>query len=279
MPTGRWNYDEPAYACPGEGLIGCYRVHNWSDRGCSGRRHSLALKADGTVWAWGYNANGQLGDSTCEGKLTPVRVKDPTDPSGFLTGVKAIAAGSIHSIALKNNKTVWTWGSQAYVRIGRNRASPPQNVAGQVAGITNVIAIAGGWEHTVVLKGDNTVWAAGRNLEGQLGDGTPIGSSLSPLKLFVQVIDPTDPPDTCPESAIGANDRHAVAVKQNGTVYGWGWNTGASSATPPRTTSHPPKDERSFRPDDFSDGGFQRGRRRGIQPDAQSRRHNLGLRL
>ena len=199
----------------------------------AGERHSLALKADGAVWAWGYSANCQLGDGTCEGKLTPVRVKDPTDASGFLTGVKAIAAGSLHSIALKNDKTVWTWGSQAYMQLGRNSSSPPQNVAGQVAGLTNVIAIAGGWEHTVVLKGDNTVWAAGRNLEGQLGDGTTIGSSLSPLKLFVQVIDSTDPTGHLTGIvAIGADDRHTVAVKQNGSVYGWGWNYGGKLCDP-----------------------------------------------
>ena len=157
----------------------------------AGERHSLALKANGTVWAWGYNGSGQLGDDQWTDKLTPVRVKDPLDATGFLTGVKAIAAGALHSIALKNDKTVWTWGSQGYNQLGRpsHTGFTPQNVAGQVAGMTNVKAIAGGWEHTAVLKEDGTVWAAGRNLEGQLGDGTTIGSSFSPLKYFVQVID------------------------------------------------------------------------------------------
>jgi uncharacterized repeat protein (TIGR01451 family) len=193
----------------------------------AGERHSLALKANGAVWAWGYGANGQLGDGTWEWRPAPVHVKDPTDASGFLTGVKAIAAGSLHSIALKNDKTIWTWGSQAYMQLGRNSSSPPQNVAGQVAGMTEVKAIAGGWEHTVVLKENGIVWAAGRNLEGQLGDGTTIGSSLSPLKLFVQVIDSTDPTGYLTGiDAIGADDRHTVAVKQNGSMYGWGWNYG-----------------------------------------------------
>ena len=93
--------------------------------------------------------------------------------------------------------------------------------------MTDVKAIAGGWEHTAVLKEDGTVWAAGRNLEGQLGDGTTIGSSLSPLKLFVQVIDSTDLTGHLTGIvAIDADDRHTVAVKQNGSVYGWGWNYG-----------------------------------------------------
>lgn len=201
----------------------------------AGERHSLVLKSDGTVWAWGYAANGQLGDGTYDWRPTPVRVKGP---SGFLTGVKAIAAGSLHSIALKNDKTVWTWGSQGYMQLGRasHTGFPPQTVAGQVTGLTNVIAISGGWEHSVVLKGDGTVWAAGRNLEGQLGDGTTVGSFWgnppSLPKLFVQVIDPADESDPTGYLtgivAIGADARHTVAVKQNGSVYGWGWNYGGN---------------------------------------------------
>ena len=196
----------------------------------AGERHSLVLKTDGTVWAWGSNGNGRLGDGTYTDNRNPVKVKDPTDASGFLTGVTAIAAGAAHSIALKTNKTVWTWGNRDYLQIGRDflNPNPPQNVAGQVTSLTNGFAIAGGLEHTVVLKGDGTVWAAGRNLEGQLGDGTMLGSTLSsPIKLFAQVIDSTDPTGYLTGIiAIGAGWRDTVAVKQNGSVYGWGWNNG-----------------------------------------------------
>jgi uncharacterized repeat protein (TIGR01451 family) len=202
----------------------------------AGERHSLALKANGTVWAWGYNGNGRLGDSTYDNRSSPVQVKDTSDASGFLTGVKAIAAGAAHSIALKNNKTVWTWGNRDYAQIGRiisGAGSKPQNVAGQVAGLTDVKGIAGGWEHTVVLKEDGTVWTCGRNLEGQLGDGTTIGSFFpppEPPKFFVQVIDPTGESDPTGYltgiAAIDADDRHTVAVNENGSVYGWGWNYG-----------------------------------------------------
>ena len=193
----------------------------------AGERHSLVLKADGTVWAWGYNGNGQLGDGTWIDNTHPVKVKDPTDATGYLTGVTGIAAGAWHSIALKADKTVWTWGSQGYNQLGRNNWVPSNNqhVAGQAAGLTNVIAIAGGWEHTVALKGDGTVWDAGRNLEGQLGDGTTLGSSFSPPKFFVQVIDPTEPTGHLTGIvAIAANDRFTLAVKSNGTAWGWGSN-------------------------------------------------------
>ena len=84
----------------------------------AGAAHSLALKSDGTVLAWGLNATGQLGDGTTIQRTTPVQVKDPADPTGFLAGVKAIAAGSAHSLALKSDDTVLAWGSNASGQLG-----------------------------------------------------------------------------------------------------------------------------------------------------------------
>jgi len=72
-----------------------------------GANHSLALKNDGTVWAWGLNQDGELGDGTNTDSSTPVEVKDPNDPSGYLSEVETIAAGSSHSLALKDDGTVW----------------------------------------------------------------------------------------------------------------------------------------------------------------------------
>src|SRR5215217_8838541 len=72
-----------------------------------GANHSLALKNDGTVWAWGLNEDGELGDGTNTDSSTPVEVKDPNDPSGYLSEVETIAAGSSHSLALKDDGTVW----------------------------------------------------------------------------------------------------------------------------------------------------------------------------
>ena len=68
-----------------------------------GGDHSLALKSDGTVWAWGWNGYGQLGDGSTTNRLTPV-------PVSGLTGVVAIAGGDYHSLALKSDGTVWAWG-------------------------------------------------------------------------------------------------------------------------------------------------------------------------
>ena len=144
-----------------------------------GANHSLALKNDGTVWAWGLNQDGELGDGTNTDSSTPVEVKDPNDPSGYLSEVETIAAGSSHSLALKDDGTVWAWGD--------NRASQGTRIGGQlgddeitssntplqVSNLPGAIeAIAAGGEHGLALKDDGTVWAWGANPYGQLGDGT-----------------------------------------------------------------------------------------------------------
>ena len=75
----------------------------------AGSSDTVALKSDGTVWAWGYNSDGQLGDGTTFDRLTPVQVLGPGG-TGYLTGVTAIAAGGSHTAAVKGDGTVWAWG-------------------------------------------------------------------------------------------------------------------------------------------------------------------------
>lgn len=82
-----------------------------------GDRHSVALKADGGVWAWGSNSHGQLGDGTTTNRLIPVQVRGPGGP-GYLTGVTDIAAGRQHSLALRDNGTAWSWGANFDGQLG-----------------------------------------------------------------------------------------------------------------------------------------------------------------
>ena len=98
--------------------------------------HSLALKSDGTVWAWGYNNYGQLGDGTTTDRHTPVSV------SG-LTGVTAIAGGYGHSLALKSDGTVWAWGYNSYGQLG-DGTTTDRHTPVDVSGLSGVTAIAGG---------------------------------------------------------------------------------------------------------------------------------------
>src|SRR5919107_1376720 len=160
-----------------------------------GANHSLALKNDGTVLAWGLNQDGELGDGTNTDSSTPVEVRDPNDPSGYLSGVKALTAGSSHSLALKDDGTIWAWGD--------NRASQGTRIGGQLGDdeITSgntplqvselpggIEAIAAGAEHGLALKDDGTVWSWGYNFDGQLGNGTyTLGTSTPGINTPVQV--------------------------------------------------------------------------------------------
>ena len=187
----------------------------------AGGSHSIALKSDGTVWAWGSNSNGQLGDGTSGAgtdKLTPVQV------GGSLTGVVLIGAGESHSLAVKNDGTVWAWGSNSNGQLGdattANRSTPVQVLKGTSSSstdyLTGVVQICGGFAHSVALKSDDTVFAWGLNNSAQLGDGTytqrtiPVqvlrGASSSATAYLTGVVQ------------IGAGLIHSIALKSDGTV-------------------------------------------------------------
>ncbi len=171
----------------------------------AGGDHTVALKSDNTVWAWGCNDDGQLGDGTTTSRLTPAQV------SG-LTGVTAIAAGKDHTVALKSDGTVWAWGHNNDGELG-DGTTTSRSTPVQVSGVTGVTAISVGYGHTVALKSDGTVWAWGYNYNGQLGDGTTT-CKLTPA----QVSGLTE------IAAIAAGGDHTVALKSDGTVWAWGYN-------------------------------------------------------
>ena len=189
----------------------------------AGFLHTLALKNDGTVWAWGYNMYGQLGDNTSDNRTAPVQVKGPGG-AGFLTGMKAVSAGYAHSMALKTDGTVWAWGYNYIGQLGDNthdgRTAPVQVKGPGGAGfLTDVTGISAGGDHSAAVKEDGTVWAWGSNSRGQLGDGTTT-SSESP----VQVLGPGGVGFLTGVKAVHAGRTHTVVLKDDGTVWAWGDN-------------------------------------------------------
>jgi alpha-tubulin suppressor-like RCC1 family protein len=135
----------------------------------TGNSHSVFLKSDGTVWATGRNTFGQLGDGTTTTRLNPVQVinVDGTE----LSGVIGISVGHDHTVYLKNDGTVWACGSNSDGRLGdgttTNRSNPVQVTNADGSVLSGVVGISAGGYHTVYLKSDGTVWAAGRNDTGQ----------------------------------------------------------------------------------------------------------------
>ena len=168
----------------------------------AGSAHSMALKSDGTLWAWGYNSFGQLGDGTTATRLTPMQIGTRT--------WRAIAAGEEHTIAVRSDGTLWAWGRNLYGRLGdgteADRLTPTQIGTG-----TTWQAVAAGARHSIALKSDGTLWAWGNNGNGQLGDGT-IFSKDTPMPIASGV----------PWAAIAAGRAHTLALKADGTLWAWG---------------------------------------------------------
>jgi alpha-tubulin suppressor-like RCC1 family protein len=176
-----------------------------------GENWSLALKSDGTLWAWGENAIGQLGDGTTIERLTPVQVGMPP-----LSHVTAIAAGQGHNLALKDDGTVWAWGLNLVGQLGDGttieRLTPVQVGVPPLSGVT---AVAGGNNHSLALKSDGTVWTWGWNINGQLGDGTTTDRN-TPAVVPIQSVSGV--------KALAAGQNYSVALKDDGTVWTWGQN-------------------------------------------------------
>ncbi len=121
--------------------------------------HSLALKRDGTVLAWGWNFAGELGDGTTSPSNTPLQVLGPGGV-GYLGGVTAIARGTGHSLVLKSDGTVWAWGYNLYGQLGNGMVGPQQFVTpvqvvgpGGIGFLSGVTAIAGGGLHSLAVQG------------------------------------------------------------------------------------------------------------------------------
>ncbi|MFD1953876.1 fibronectin type III domain-containing protein [Paenibacillus thailandensis] len=171
----------------------------------AGGHHTLALNQNGTVWAWGSNEYGQLGDGSTTNRSTPVQVQG-------LSSATAIALGDNHSLAIKSDGTVWAWGSNGYGQLG-DGSIIERHTPVQVEGLSSVIDIAANFGHSLALKSDGTVWAWGNNELGQLGDGSTTNRS-TPVQ--VQGLDSV--------IAISAGYGHSLALKSDGTVWAWGNN-------------------------------------------------------
>jgi len=193
---------------------------NWASVSV-GRDHSVAIRRDGTLWAWGNNRHGQLGDGTggnwnSPDRLSPVQV-------GIATNWASISAGSRHTVAMRTDGTLWTWGLNEFGQLGdgtggrdsRNNAVGNRNTPVRI-GTLWASASAGGY-HTVAISADGTLWAWGANWHGELGDGTrmnrnrPVQVGADANWLYVSA---------------GGNEwgGHTMVIRMDGSLWAWGNN-------------------------------------------------------
>ncbi len=200
----------------------------------AGWTHSLALGSDGTVWAWGDNRFGQLGDGTTIQSDTPVQVPG-------LSGVTQIAAGDGWSLALRSGGTVWAWGVNTYNELGAQDPDPYTNsdVPVQVAGLSGITQIAAGGSfgmavQTTVRLGflRHSLWTWGQNSYGQVGNG-----QLSDLFSPGGVVNPYQVTGIPAPAAIAAGAESAMMVGADGSVWGWVRTSTVTSASAQGTAS------------------------------------------
>jgi alpha-tubulin suppressor-like RCC1 family protein len=186
----------------------------------SARDHCLAV-VGGSVWAWGFNNKGQLGDGTTENRNLPVRVQGFAG-EGFLTDIMAVAAGDGHSIAVRRDGLVWAWGAndQGQLGIGSNR---DQRFPMLVRGTDNlgpllqgIVEVTAGYDHSVALTSDGRVVSWGGNGTGQLGIGSRRASTW-PVQ--IRNTDGTPLTGVC---GIAAGRGHSLALMCDGSVRVWG---------------------------------------------------------
>ncbi|MSU53564.1 MAG: hypothetical protein EXS41_09275 [Opitutaceae bacterium] len=165
----------------------------------AGADHTMYVKTDGTLWATGSNAQGQLGNGGNSTSTTPVQVA---------TSVASVAAGRVHTMYVKTDGTLWAMGDNRYGQLGDGTTT---NRSSAVRVATGVASLAAGGDHTMYVKTDGTMWAMGYNLFGQLGDGTTTNRS-SAVRVATGV------------ASLAAGDDHTMYVKTDGTLWAMGYN-------------------------------------------------------
>lgn len=177
----------------------------------AGGDFTVALKTDGTLWAWGGNDYGQLGNGTVVSAAQPVQVLDQ---------VTAVSAGDYHVAAIRADGTLWTWGDNLYGQLGdgtRDSVSAPHQVLADVR-----FAVMGDY-HAAAISTDGTLYTWGSNLDGQLGTGglgdTTDEGTGAMLQLTPTVV---SLPAAVSNVTVGAG--HTAAILSDGTLWTWGRN-------------------------------------------------------
>ena len=164
------------------------------------------IKSNGTLWGWGLNSSGQIGNNNKATEPTPVQI-------GGDTNWLKVDAGYSHTMAIKSNGSLWGWGTNVFGQLGDNtlvsKSSPVQ-----IGVDTDWSIVSSGVSHTMAIKTTGTLWGWGFNTNGKIGDNTTANRS-APAQIGVD----TD------WSKISLGGISSLAIKTNGSLWGWGLNT------------------------------------------------------
>ena len=215
---------------------GATRITTWKQV-CAGNDGMAAIGIDGTLWTWGRNQNGQLGDNTNIGKSVPIQIG--IADAGGLTGWKKVETRGFYMAALRDNGTLWLWGLNSAGQIGDNtngggtatnsRSTPRQEFTLS----TNWKTFSCGTTHTSAIKTNGTLWMWGSNTAGKLGDNTLVDRS-TPRQEFTASTNWKD---------VSVNGDVTAATKTNGTLWAWGINAFGQLGDGTLTTRSTPRQE------------------------------------
>ena len=180
-------------------------------------RISFAIKNDGTLWAWGTSAKGQLGAGATTSSVTPIQIGD---------GFAAVSASFGHSLGLKNDGTLWAWGDNSFGQLGDN-STTASDVPMQIGSDSDTYtAIAAGLNFSLAIKSDGTLWAWGDNSFKQLGigDNSPANCTTNPVTGFAFCPVPVQVGSDNTYTAISAGTGHSLALKTDHSLWAWGDN-------------------------------------------------------
>jgi alpha-tubulin suppressor-like RCC1 family protein len=179
---------------------------DWEFVSTTGSGHSAGIKTDGTLWTWGENIVGTLGNGNNTNTNAPGKVGTETD-------WKEVYTGNTYTIALKTDGTIWTWGNNNDGQLGVGNSVSSSNKPLKVGTANNWVKISGGWGQGYAINTAGQLWAWGYNGLGSLGDGTKI-TRFTPIRIG------TD----SDWEAISSFEYHCIGIKTNGKIWTWGFN-------------------------------------------------------
>jgi len=181
-------------------------AQNWDQVAC-GNYFTLAIKDNGTLWAWGLNDYGQLGLGDTINRLTPTQVGLHNDWMKIVTFHRSV-------YAIKTDGSLWSWGLNNRGQLGHNDLTP-RHIPTRVGSLSTWVDVSAGYYHVIAKTGDGRIWAWGDNSYGQLGNGTTT-DEYAPYEInsLAGSVD-----------SMKAGGFFNLVFKSNGTLWSWGANT------------------------------------------------------